>query len=470
MERAVTIVLVIDDDPMTRATTVSILRGCGCSVVAVRDAEDALDTFRAHHTDIALILANAPVPKADGIGLLREIRTIDAKAPVVLMTTGDGAAACHELDVAGVLCKPFPADQLVDLVRRTLYPDRVVPGRLSPHSTGPYAGRTAHGLNITTQSGVRAQYGRPVSTTSDFEWPPPAEDLEEVPSIPTYIPRTSYPTAPSATVEQELSADGLLEFAPAASPRASSIQRGVRHRPSRQRKLRDRVMKAAVAALCFAALTSYIELRSSAPSGDHSAAAEGTEPIPTVPDTRRFETMKLVTTEHLPSQPTAAMVALTGTEGAAAPRDVPKTRIGQMRRTSLAASGRARNNTSLARERPAENRAERATRNAAERDIHAALKRYARAYERLDPKAARAVWPSADTRALERSFKGLRSQQLEFARCEVAIVRAVEATAICDGRATYVPLAGRQRQEAREWTFRFRKIDEDWMIVKADAR
>jgi FixJ family two-component response regulator len=106
-----------------------------------------------------------------------------------------------------------------------------------------------------------------------------------------------------------------------------------------------------------------------------------------------------------------------------------------------------------------------------ERDIYQVLQRYERAYERLDVGAARAVWPSLDARALARAFDGLKAQALEFSHCRVAFELA-EATAICGGRASYVPRVGRQaaRTEPREWTFRLRKVDHDWLIAKAEVR
>ena len=106
-----------------------------------------------------------------------------------------------------------------------------------------------------------------------------------------------------------------------------------------------------------------------------------------------------------------------------------------------------------------------------ERGIYQALHQYERAYERLDVNAARAVWPSLNTRALARAFGGLKEQALEFSNCRVAMEPS-EATAICGGSASYVPRVGRQatRTESREWTFHLRKIDRDWLIATAEVR
>jgi hypothetical protein len=106
-----------------------------------------------------------------------------------------------------------------------------------------------------------------------------------------------------------------------------------------------------------------------------------------------------------------------------------------------------------------------------QQQIYAALHEYEQAYEQLDAKAVRAVWPSVDTRALERAFRDLKSQRLVFEQCDIDVAR-VQATAACRGRATYETRAGQQaaRSEPREWTFTLQKSDEAWRIVSATAR
>jgi len=103
--------------------------------------------------------------------------------------------------------------------------------------------------------------------------------------------------------------------------------------------------------------------------------------------------------------------------------------------------------------------------------IVATLHQYERAYEQLDAKAVRAVWPSVDARALERAFHDLKSQTLVFDRCDVDVAR-VQAKAACRGRATYETRAGQlsSRTEPREWTFTLQKHDDAWRIVSASAR
>jgi hypothetical protein len=106
-----------------------------------------------------------------------------------------------------------------------------------------------------------------------------------------------------------------------------------------------------------------------------------------------------------------------------------------------------------------------------EAHIQATLRRYEAAYGRLDARAAQSVWPSVDARALARAFDGLDSQTLQIERCDVQ-VRGALAEAACQGSTTYVRRVGSKtpRTEARQWSFRLEKVDEQWQIQTARIR
>ena len=100
------------------------------------------------------------------------------------------------------------------------------------------------------------------------------------------------------------------------------------------------------------------------------------------------------------------------------------------------------------------------------------LARYGAAYSRLDAGAARAVWPSVDSRALARAFDTLQSQSVVFDRCDVDVQGRV-AQATCHGSSTYVPRMGERspRTESRQWTFKLEKHDDArWQIRSAETR
>jgi ribosomal protein S20 len=102
--------------------------------------------------------------------------------------------------------------------------------------------------------------------------------------------------------------------------------------------------------------------------------------------------------------------------------------------------------------------------------IDRALREYRHAYERLDARAARAVWPGVNERALARAFEGLESQGLNFDRCDVDVADAA-ATAVCQGSARYVPKVGSKEPqvEPRRWTFKLRKSNDTWEIAGVET-
>jgi hypothetical protein len=100
--------------------------------------------------------------------------------------------------------------------------------------------------------------------------------------------------------------------------------------------------------------------------------------------------------------------------------------------------------------------------------VRSVLLDYARAFERLDVKAAKAIWPSVDDRALQRAFQRLDGQQLRFASCGVSVTER-DANARCRGEATYRPKVGPRvlRLTEREWTFSLARDNDRWQIVNA---
>jgi hypothetical protein len=98
------------------------------------------------------------------------------------------------------------------------------------------------------------------------------------------------------------------------------------------------------------------------------------------------------------------------------------------------------------------------------------LQRYRTAYEGLDARSARAVWPAVNESALARAFDGLESQWLTFDACDVTL-RGEAAAAICRGTTRYVPKVGSRepRTEPRTWNFTLKKAGTAWTIESARA-
>jgi hypothetical protein len=107
-------------------------------------------------------------------------------------------------------------------------------------------------------------------------------------------------------------------------------------------------------------------------------------------------------------------------------------------------------------------------RQAQEQVVRDVLDRYASAFERLDVRAAKAMRPTLDDRALQRAFEQLDAQQVRLGSCSFSI-NEHDANARCQGSATYHPKVGRRAVHVtgREWTFNLSKADGGWQIVDA---
>ena len=104
--------------------------------------------------------------------------------------------------------------------------------------------------------------------------------------------------------------------------------------------------------------------------------------------------------------------------------------------------------------------------------VLAVLREYSRAYERMDVRATKAVYPSVDDRRLRRAFDDLQEQQVRFASCGVTISSSgAGANAWCKGDASFRPKIGAPKHYPnREWTFSLTRDDGGWQILKATVQ
>jgi hypothetical protein len=100
--------------------------------------------------------------------------------------------------------------------------------------------------------------------------------------------------------------------------------------------------------------------------------------------------------------------------------------------------------------------------------IQRALNTYRDAFSILDPAMAKAVWPSADERALQQTFALLYDQSLEFDACRIS-VSAATASAICEGSVSYIrnQRPRRRQSEQKQWRFTLDHDGKRWTIRTA---
>lgn len=85
-------ILVVDDDPFILESVSALLEGSGHSVIACKNARDAITELRKDN--VGVVLTDIKMPNTSGVKLLEKIHRLNPKIPVILMT------AYAELDVA----------------------------------------------------------------------------------------------------------------------------------------------------------------------------------------------------------------------------------------------------------------------------------------------------------------------------------------------------------------------------------
>ncbi len=119
-------ILVVDDDPAHRESTVAILRASGYTVAAAESGQAALDYLAAHPCD--LILSELRMPHLDGMGLLQSLELKGPHPPIIIMTTYasvEEAVEAVKSGAYGYITKPCGAKRLLHLVSKVLEEQRL---------------------------------------------------------------------------------------------------------------------------------------------------------------------------------------------------------------------------------------------------------------------------------------------------------------------------------------------------------
>lgn len=120
-DRSIPKLLLVEDDPTTRAFLIAAAEALPADVDAVATVAEAL--ARAGTNDYALWLIDANLPDGDGAGLLATLRARGLRTPALAHTAARERAGAEALLAAGflaVLIKPMPAATLQAAIRDAL--------------------------------------------------------------------------------------------------------------------------------------------------------------------------------------------------------------------------------------------------------------------------------------------------------------------------------------------------------------
>jgi two-component system cell cycle sensor histidine kinase/response regulator CckA len=113
-------VLVVDDEHMVRIMVQLSLERNGFEVFLASNGREAIDLFRAHREEIAVVLLDVLMPGLDGVQTLNGLRELDCEVPACFMSSNTGADKPDELLQCGaayIFAKPFRPDALASILR-----------------------------------------------------------------------------------------------------------------------------------------------------------------------------------------------------------------------------------------------------------------------------------------------------------------------------------------------------------------
>lgn len=116
-------ILVIDDDIMVLKATEEVLLSAGYKVISCSEAENAIKAFKRRHKEIGLVLLDMRMPDMSGKELYFNLKKIDPKVKVIIVS-----GYCSDIDVQEMLNdgvleyiqKPYVEDVLCTIVASSI--------------------------------------------------------------------------------------------------------------------------------------------------------------------------------------------------------------------------------------------------------------------------------------------------------------------------------------------------------------
>jgi CheY-like chemotaxis protein len=114
-------VLLVDDEDSVRLVCKHMLECLGLDVLAAKDGQEAIKTFREHREEIGCVLLDFAMPRLNGEETFRELHRIAPEARVILSSgylLDDVMARFEGEGLAGFIHKPYLMEQLVDAMKK----------------------------------------------------------------------------------------------------------------------------------------------------------------------------------------------------------------------------------------------------------------------------------------------------------------------------------------------------------------
>jgi len=119
------LVLVVDDDPLTRRLATRLLEAMGYPVICAKDGIDAVQVFSEHRDLIKLVVLDLNMPQMGGADTFDALRMLEPEITVLLCSGSPDKTQVQQLMDAGVngyLPKPFDMGSLSKAISEVLFP------------------------------------------------------------------------------------------------------------------------------------------------------------------------------------------------------------------------------------------------------------------------------------------------------------------------------------------------------------
>jgi DNA-binding response OmpR family regulator len=152
-------ILVADDQELMRTILVRFIQRAGYDVLTAQNGEEAIDLYKLEHP--ALVISDIQMPKMNGLTLLREIKKIDERAFVILISGFGSEEVLLQALRGGAINffkKPFKVEEVVDVLHQVLrhreiaqFPDLATPALAADEKRFEFAPYDVNVLPIINQ-------------------------------------------------------------------------------------------------------------------------------------------------------------------------------------------------------------------------------------------------------------------------------------------------------------------------------
>ncbi len=117
------LVLVVDDEPITRQVMKAILEECGYIVLPAEDGLQAIDFFKIYSSDIRAVMLDLIMPRKSCKDTFLALKNIDSQVKVIIMSGGANDSRVDELlglGAKGFILKPLTLEKVSGMLHDVL--------------------------------------------------------------------------------------------------------------------------------------------------------------------------------------------------------------------------------------------------------------------------------------------------------------------------------------------------------------